>query len=177
MAIEELLAIAPPPQRIQAAEAVGWDAIEQSIGTRLPADYRDFALQYGSGRFDDGTYAFWVINPLSPNYSALLAEELDLWRVRREAFPSEYPVEIFPAVPGLLPWGRDEDGGLMGWIVEGDDPDRWAVVAKSSDEPFERYDLTMTTFLARSLNYHLRPNAWRADYPHDIRLVRFQPDE
>jgi hypothetical protein len=74
-----------------------WGAIERAIGTRLPADYRDFALHYGSGHFDDGTYAFWVFNPLAPGYAARLAEELDLWRARRAGSPWEYPADVFPA--------------------------------------------------------------------------------
>jgi hypothetical protein len=175
MAIEELLALVSPPRSV-AAEVPNWDQIERAIGTRLPADYRAFALHYGSGRFEDGTCTFWVINPLSPNYPVKFAEELDLWRFRREAFPSEYPADIFPVVPGLLPWGRDEDGGMMGWLVEGDDPDRWAVVAKNRNEVFERFDLSLTTFLARSLTHELRPSVWRPDYPEEICRVVFHSD-
>jgi hypothetical protein len=64
---------------------------------------------------------------------------------------------------------------MMGWLAEGDDPDRWAVVAKNRDEAFERFDLPLTTFLARSLRRELRPRVWRADYPQDIHRVEFQP--
>ncbi|AMV24928.1 hypothetical protein VT84_11055 [Gemmata sp. SH-PL17] len=177
MAIEELLALVAPPAKMSHAQAhPDWDAIERAVGTRLPTDYRAYATHYGSGRFDDDTYTFWVINPLSPTYLSQFAAELDLWRFRREAFPCEYPAAIFPAIPGLFPWGCDEDGGMMGWLVESNDPDQWPVVAKNRDESFERFDLNFSTFLAQSLNHRIRPRVWRPDYPEDIRQVSFRPD-
>jgi hypothetical protein len=177
--MQELLALVPAPlQPTNVTEAMDWDRIAQVVGTRLPADYRAYALHYGSGWFDDGTYTFRVINPFAPNYPTLLADALSLWKDRRAASPWEYPADIFPAVPGLLPWGQDEDGGMMGWLVEGSDPDRWAVVTKGhGDEAFEQFDLPLTTFLAQSLSHQLRPNVWRPDYPEDIRRVVFQPDQ
>jgi hypothetical protein len=178
MAIEELLALIPPPPRLsEAAETTSWPEIEQLVGTKLPSDDRAFGLRYGIGRFEDGTYNGWVINPLAAGYPGRLVEELNLWHVRHDAAPWEFPAAIFPSNPGLLPWGRDEDGGMMGWLFEGSDPDRWSVVTKGhGDESFDRFDLPLTSFLARSLSHQLRPRVWRPEYTNDLLKVVFLPD-
>jgi hypothetical protein len=66
MAIEDLLAVCPAPDRpIQVGSIRDLEAIEQQLGTRLPADYLDFALRYGSGSFVGTFLHIW--NPFADN--------------------------------------------------------------------------------------------------------------
>jgi hypothetical protein len=181
MAIEELLALVPPPPRsqlIETEEVFPWAEIQGALGTALPSDYRDFGQHYGSGCFEDGTFDFWILNPLAEAYLEHLEDRCKVWRLRREAFTHEFPADIFPIRSGLLPWGRDIDGGMMGWLMVGGDPEKWPVVTKQrDDDSFEQFNMHFTTFLAKALKHELRPHIWRPDYPEDLRQLVFRPRE
>ena len=177
MAINELLALVPPPPRTnESVEVFSWQDIEAALKTRLPGDYRDFGRTYGSGQFEDGTFDFLVINPLAERYLEIIKGDIEIWQSRRESAPTEFPAELFPAEPGMLPWGMDVDGGMMGWLRIGDDPEQWSVVTKGSDDDsFEEFKMSFTTFMAKALRREIRPRLWRPDFPEDIRQVVFRP--
>jgi hypothetical protein len=56
----------------------------------------------------------------------------------------------------LLPWGTDENGNTLHWLTEGV-PNDWPVIAESHDGEIERFDMSMTTFLAKALTREIRP--------------------
>lgn len=178
MAIDELTRlITTPAVPLQANDGEACRAIEHFLGTSLPADYLDLARKYGTGCFGDASFYFWVDNPLRPCSAELLEQEIAYWRECRESFPGEDAYELFPAQPGILPWGADVDGGRMGWLTQGSS-DSWPVIAKSRDgERFEVYEMPLTTFLAKALTHAIRPEIWRPDFPDDVSRVTFVSGE
>jgi hypothetical protein len=72
MSVAELMAVVPPPaQPRDIGDLTAWSAAEASIGTRLPTDFRDFVLRYGTGVFNDpGRLCIFPRNPLAPGFDA-----------------------------------------------------------------------------------------------------------
>src|SRR5262245_49699252 len=70
MAIAGLLAVVPPavgPPDVESDKR--WRTIQRAVGIALPGDYRDFALAYGSGHFEDpGRLMVSVMNPFDVDY-------------------------------------------------------------------------------------------------------------
>src|SRR5947209_15882365 len=176
MAVEELIAIVPPPaQPIDAGTPVQWAAVEQKLGTRLPADFRAFIQHYGSGAFNDpGRLIISIRNPFAPNFDQLARLDRErLLNAKRAVGNEEFPFEIFPSSPGLLQWGHDIDGWMLLWLTEGN-PDRWPVlVCPPGPYDFERIDLLMTSFLAKAFARELTWTIWDPEFFSGPRKVKF----
>jgi hypothetical protein len=54
----------------------------------------------------------------------------------------------YPTIPGLLPWGGDDQGGTFYWIVDGP-PDSWKTAAGRGQ--LHVFDTPMTQFLLSCL--------------------------
>jgi hypothetical protein len=148
MPIEGLMQIMPPPP--EPKEASGdWQAVESSLGTALPDDYRRFIDAYGTGQID----AFLgVLNPFSagPYYNLLSAgrAHLDGLRELREASGRFLPFPLFPEPGGLLPIAITDNGDTIHWLTNGA-PDAWTIVVQDPRAPdCEAYDMPFTAFLA-----------------------------
>lgn len=98
MAISELIQVVPPPaQPIDALDDGLWSALEETLGVRLPPDWHDFGVHYGSGEFGThGGYEFW--NPFAPDTLGWIRLVIDVLRGNKEAWP-EYgvPFDLHPA--------------------------------------------------------------------------------
>ncbi|GHJ93803.1 hypothetical protein SNE510_33220 [Streptomyces sp. NE5-10] len=58
------------------------------------------------------------------------------------------PYGGYPAPGGLPRWGDTEQADAFHRLTEGDDPERWPVVARSDDlDSWARFDGTVTEFL------------------------------
>src|SRR5262249_19167676 len=70
MALDELLAVVPPPLTPRNTETLQqWEAVEKMLGTALLSDFRDFCMRYGSGAFNDpGRLIITVRNPLAREF-------------------------------------------------------------------------------------------------------------
>src|SRR5438270_4676006 len=84
---------------------------------------------FGTGRTASRTRCISsrCTTPLDPDYQTVLVSELVMWQSRADSRPDRFPAPLFPTLPGLLPWGDDIDGGMMGWLVNGDPPE-WPIV-------------------------------------------------
>jgi hypothetical protein len=162
MAIDDLVSVIPPPANPpRPISTARWKEVEKLVGSALPADYRAFAERYGSGRFCHQFIR--VFSPLDLVYTDWLQMCLDSLHVASEM---GIKYEIHPARPGLLPWGDDENGGVLCWLTKGV-PDEWPVVA-CGDVSFEEWKLPFTTFLARAFRNKIKVKLW-----HE----RFRPAE
>ena len=71
MAIHELIAVVPPAaEPIDRGSVELWPKVLDEIGFRLPDDFRDFGIHYGSGRFC-GSF-LQVFNPFWEHYIELV---------------------------------------------------------------------------------------------------------
>jgi hypothetical protein len=165
MSAAELMAVVPPPARPrQVGDPAAWDAVEARIGTRLPADFREFVLRYGTGVFNDpGRLCVFPRNPLAPDFDAhFRADGHWLREMKALADGEEFPYAVFPPSPGLILWADDDNGCLFCWLTEGH-PDNWPVmVTPSRGHYWERFELSMTSFLARAFTRRLTCVPWQA---------------
>lgn len=152
MAIEDLLAVVPPPERpLENEDGGAWELAQSTLGTRLPNDFLAFGCHYGTGAFTSGIA---VMNPLSPEFESSM--QYMLARVRDKQKIRETSYEVFPRCPGLLPWGGDDNGNKMLWLTEGE-TDEWPVILESHDGKMEQFDMSMTSFLSRAFTNEVRP--------------------
>src|SRR5678816_1727154 len=112
MSLQELIKIVPPPRSpVNSGTSAAWSEIEAHLGIVLPNDYREFVTSYGSGEFT-GAY-IEVYSPFSGNYEALV--DLTI-RLKNDSSVPVYDQDsgssfaFFPELPGLYPWGRDDQG-------------------------------------------------------------------
>ena len=152
--LARLRALAPPPaEPVEPADPRRWPAVEQELGTALPADYKALTAVYGSGRFDE---LLWLFSPFAPRGPGNLLDErrttLDAYEQTRRRFPARLPLPPFPEPGGLLPLGRSDNGNELYWLTEGA-PDAWGVVlfgGRSTDHEVHR--LGVAAFLAGVLS-------------------------
>jgi hypothetical protein len=183
MSLKELAkVIAPPATPLNGGNAKLRVAVEAKLKTPLPPDYWEFASHYGSGAFNDpGRLVINVFNPFATDYLSSMKERLSGLRdyfkevefffddEEREGFP------LHPKVPGLLPWGSDDNGNQLFWYTDGS-PDEWPVVfyAHDGDSLLERFDLSMTSFLAKAFSRTITiTDAWKKPFFTGKRKVKF----
>ncbi|HEY2082197.1 MAG TPA: hypothetical protein VGI88_05385, partial [Verrucomicrobiae bacterium] len=119
MALDELKAIVRPPQRpSEVGDFAAWREIESKIGLILPSDYKGFVFTYGTGLF---ARFYRIYNPFSLSKFMALHPSIQrtcagIGEIKR-AWPAQVPYAIYPSVPGLLPWGNDENGNDYYWLT------------------------------------------------------------
>ncbi|WP_253888166.1 hypothetical protein [Actinokineospora diospyrosa] len=63
----------------------------------------------------------------------------------------DLPYGVYPQIPGLLPWARctRPGAGLLFWLVDGGDPDKWPVVLSDLNyDHWEEFDGTAVDILS-----------------------------
>jgi hypothetical protein len=133
--LDRLRRLAPPPEMpLEPGHPARWPAVEATLGTTLPDDYKEFVTAYGTGTFDDFLSVF---TPFAVDSDGNLLCQRDV-----------APPPACPGPDSLLPVGRTQNGDQIFWSTEGE-PDGWPVVAlaSSSTEP-ERHELGLVPFLS-----------------------------
>jgi hypothetical protein len=170
MSLSRLLRIVPPPHTpLEVGSEEDWSQIEAELGTRLPADYKEFIRCYGTGHFA-GFYS--VYNPFSLNKHVNLLEQV---RTLGKTY-SEYRFEPcplpFPSPGGILPWAGDDNGNYYFWTTGGA-PDHWTVaIDEVRGSGYKTFDLRMIEYLLAILEKRIVPLA--SDYPGPD-CFRFRP--
>jgi hypothetical protein len=176
MAIQELTSLVPPPaQPLEAGPTERWDEIQAKLGTALPADFRDFGLAYGTGKFIE--QGITVFNPFAAVFSQQMEETLAIWRSLKKAEGRrEVPYPVFPQKRGLLSWGVDEGGNGLFWLMEGGTAEEWPILVRGHEATkWDRFEMQLTTFLSKLLSSQISlPHVWTKESfgPHRL---KFQP--
>jgi hypothetical protein len=140
--LDELTSLVPPPAA--PPPAVDWEAARAALAAELPADYRAMVERYGAGSIA----GLGVLVPGHPN------RHVDLLRqVEPQRWALQYLIDQGieqPYAPGdLLPWGIDEAGNCVWWLMQGS----WPVVANEArGEDWQRYDGGAVAFVAAILS-------------------------
>jgi hypothetical protein len=161
--IAELTALVPPPKEPKdAGPEAQWSEIQNSLGTQLPDDYRDFGRIYGSGDFKTpSSIAVYVCNPFAPWFLQFVQQECADHRNLKE--DGYVPYDFYPLSPGLLPCGGDDNGNRLYLLTQGQ-PNEWPVVVVSrAADVCERFELPLTTFLAKAFKREIVPKIWDAE--------------
>jgi len=157
------------------ARTTDWAAVEKRLGTRLPSDYKQLAEIFRNGAFD-GFLSLYAPEDGVPGMDfAEHAEYLARFSTRNGTGLWE-PYDIYPAPGGLLQWGTSEQADQYYWLTEGDDPERWPVLA-SEDIPdtWSRFDGSAAEFVFRMLTERSHPHSI-ARY-HDTHWFQSYEDE
>ncbi|WP_112270102.1 SMI1/KNR4 family protein [Lentzea terrae] len=107
-----------------------WAAVESSIGLTLPNDYKALVEIFPEGTFQGFVELIrpGAVNSPPTEYLGYYEYRLEDMRAWRQDEPGRFPYPIFPEPGGLLPWGVSHRDGLLFWLTEGDDPDKWPIV-------------------------------------------------
>lgn len=172
--LNELMKLLPPPSSaVESADAVAWASFEQSFGTALPLDYKQFVTIYGTGAIDG---FLWILNPFSKTGYLNLVEEgraklKSLKALRNEIVP--YP--LYPEPNGLLPCGVSDNGDVIFWRCSGD-PSEWNLVLNEGRGPrWREYKVSLADFLTRLISRTLIVDIFPNDFPsHDPAFFQYR---
>jgi hypothetical protein len=131
--VNELTRLVPPPADPPPVEAAG-----------VPDDYRALLERYGPGTLA----GLMLLVPGHPNEFVDMTRQTERqrWALRTLA---EQGIEVPYAPDALLPWGIDESGNVVWWLMEGD----WPVIAlEARGEGVHRFEGTATQFLVAILS-------------------------
>jgi hypothetical protein len=165
-AVDQLLAICPPPPRASDGGAGRWNRAEEALGTRLPADYKLLVNIYGPGSFDG---FLWVLQPCGSNKNLDLVGQASvrLQSLRELAALGEtVPYDIGVGDSGILPWAITDNGDVCYWAVTSAEPGLWQVTindARSAE--WREYPTSATEFLTGVLSSRLSCPIFPDDFP------------
>src|SRR5262249_52312426 len=158
--------IPPPAEPTYAGTAEQLTEIERTLGTALPADYREFSIRYGAGRFLDG-----YLQVLTP-FAVDLRERASSKNSYISSFHEmgAFPWPPFPASPGLLEIGGNENGHRLLYLTEGQ-PDNWPVIVVPHgwESHYERWNMPLTTFLVDAFQNRIRTVAVHIDETEPVK--------
>jgi hypothetical protein len=140
--LDELTSLVPPPDA--PPPPVDWGAARAELGVELPGDYRAMVDRYGAGAIA----GLRRLVPGHPNRHVDLLRQLEPQRAALRTL-IEQGIEQ-PHDPGeLLPWGIDDGGNVVWWLMEGG----WPVVANEArGEEWHRHDGGAVAFLTAILS-------------------------
>lgn len=175
MSISKLTFIVAPPERPIDHNAV--DNVtrhETRLGLRLPRDIIELGKHFGSGGFNFGP-RLEVFNPFSHDYYDIVWEHSCMLAGNRADVGSDrFPYEVYPTIPGLLPWASDDLGNEFCWFTAGQ-PDTWGVVVCSEEDEFESIELSALELLVAVYRGELVPQVWSESEVLNLTEPRFEP--
>lgn len=172
MSLERLKTILSVPDRIYGSGDISkWKEAEKELGSKFPADYKEFISTYGTG----GVCGFlWVYSPFSENenlnFFIRSKEENDAYFISKQEFPDDFPRSLFPEEGGLLPWGVTDNGDVLNWITS-NNPEEWSVLVYDggTGESYE-YKNSFTEFIFEILSGNINCNL----FPDDLLDIEFE---
>ncbi len=159
-----------PSAPVDTGSPDAWRALEERVGTEFPGDYKEFTRVYGSGALELGAakpYEYvWLLSPFSDNPNLALASQIkpmcDAYAVMKDAFPEDYPREIYPSEGGILPWALDESRLFFYWLTKGGTTD-WTILLEYEGRECV-YSQSTTEFLYRAIRGELHCDFLRDDF-------------
>jgi len=170
--VTQLVRRIPPPRDPDPFQGT---TLNSSIGgdVELPRDYLEFMRIYGPGYITEaGHPSIWILDLAGVSDAEMIQKELKVAAEDHKYDDTTYP-PAFPSVPGLLPWGIWDQGGILYWWTTGA-AHEWTIAVKLQIE-FERYACTFTEYLLG--NIAGQPGRAFRTYliPQDGREVRYCP--
>lgn len=178
---ERLKQLVPPPaEPVEAGPMSLRRSVEQSLGLALPDYLFTFGMTYGTGSF--GTPDFGellkVCNPFSHRFAKRVIDWantfLDIKASEGDGF---IPHDIYPARPGLFPFGDDDSGRFIFWLTEGE-PNEWLIFVWPLERKFKRIDRPLGDFVFQLFSGKI--DCWGGDkdavwFQEHVKTITFHP--
>lgn len=144
--------IGPPPLAPVSGSPRAWTEVESLAGT-LPADYMEFARTYGAGCIAG---FFWVFIPGAENENLDLLTQYERSKDTVDELRNDpnygLPFKVGSMDGELFPVGCTDNGDLLFWQIQSK-PKPWSIVViEGRAAQWERFDLSLTDFLAGVLS-------------------------
>ncbi|GAA4447114.1 hypothetical protein [Novipirellula rosea] len=110
----------------------------------LPNDYLEFLQVFGTGCFSDSRFKLCVLNITHRPSISFTAETLFSAARDYGHHILGQTYEAYPSAPGILPWGCDDQGLSLNWLVDGP-PGTWKTVVGRID--YVVYDYGMAQLI------------------------------
>ena len=125
--LHALRLLTPPPERPYLGDGT-WEGLSRTLGSRLPREYMQLMAVYGAGCWSGWLRFPAPLRTAAPRFMAHVEETLEAYEQLKDSSPNWYPLDIWPAPDGFLPFADTIDGDHLGWLAVGDDPDTWPLV-------------------------------------------------
>jgi hypothetical protein len=128
-------------------EPVDWTEVERSVGHVYPTEFKQIADALSPGTFQ--TF-LTLLHPAGFGRPQAYAKEVrgyaDL--LRSDAGERGFPHPIYPDTGGILPFAVIGFDWVIGWLTDGEDPDRWPVIlCESHLGSWHVYPMSTSEFL------------------------------
>ncbi|MDI2127589.1 SMI1/KNR4 family protein [Yinghuangia seranimata] len=159
--------------------AIDWQSVEEALGTRLPADYKDLIARYPElvvggfirvlgphGRFP----SMDIVAESQSNQSWLeyITEEA-------EHHDEAIPYVAYPAPGGILRWGVTTNGDYCHWRTGPGDPDEWTiVVSEGKGDEWTEFAGGLGAFIEALFLARSTVPCFRGDWPHSGSTTTFR---
>ncbi len=181
MSIESLNALAPPTG--YTAQGWTWPRVEESMGMKLPNDFKQIVTCYGPGVWLD-----WIILYVPGAINRHLALESVPWEIldgdrgvlsdlTAEQRAEEFPYLLYPEPGGLFPFAYTSGGDKLYWRTGGH-PDDWPIVENDSrDTATTEFPFGIGELLVRYLRDELDEEVFPRPEPRPDKLFVPFPTE
>ncbi len=173
--LEQLKELCPPPDEPRADPTL-LQICQSKLGITLPQEYKKLFMTFGVGDFvsaEGGVLEFFTVLSLvkSKSYLAQIKHfAKNVYSLHHDDDPEFCPYGGFPErEPGMLSFAQlsgDQENLMWGGVRTGESNPQWpiyAFLARSTSEPFDRFDLPVTTFITRLINGQIKGNHIRSD--------------
>jgi hypothetical protein len=122
--LDALRLLTPPPANPDLGGGT-WEELFEDLGTSLPSEYVALMELYGAGYWSGWLQFYSPLRTGEKRYIHQIEKVMDGYRRLRDGWPETFPLAAWPEPGGFLPFAHNIDGDEIGWLTEGDDPDKW----------------------------------------------------
>ncbi|WP_353940943.1 SMI1/KNR4 family protein [Streptomyces sp. HUAS MG91] len=165
--LEELEAALPVMTRwrVAAGRGVDWAALEATLGTALPSDFRSLAEAYPALVVGD----FLSVSVPRPGAEESWASEARDDEILQDLYEMEDMEDYvpFPQPGGLISWAESHSGDAFYWRTSPADPDAWPVVVRTDNGDWIEFPVGAVGFLAGVYGHTIDVPGMPGSFPGD----------
>lgn len=122
--LDALRLLTPPPANLDLGGGI-WEELFEDLGAAPPGEYVALMELYGAGYWSGWLQFYSPLRTGEKRYIHQIEKVMDGYRQLRDGWPEKYPLAAWSEPGGFLPFAHNIDGDELGWLTEGDDPDKW----------------------------------------------------